>query len=408
MNNQRGKHEKKFPVWLICLIIFALIGVGVFFAIRKMAKSGNVPVLTNVPVESIESPAVTEAPAPTAEIIVEPEPAPTEEPAEETPALPEESAEPTPEPTPEPLTFDGQHVHTYADGVCTGCGQKPMFCKDFLPEQYYIEANHRGKLEKHAYTVKNYMGHGNETLDKTLLVYVPYGYDETKPYNVLVLMPSMSGDENEWLNRDYTYGDKVMNGKKILDNMFERGDCEPFLVVCPQLETLFCQGFLSGKLQMIDEIREYILPWVVENYSTWAKDGTPESLKEARNHFALGGPSDGALFTFEGGMRENFDLFASYMALSGNGQPWNTVAIIQQGDYRGLPIQCLFTGSGTYGDIQQNYTQIGYDYFVQNEPRLKEGVNAFHVEVEGEHEWKVWLTELYNAAPLLFQECSVV
>ena len=96
------------------------------------------------------------------------------------------------------------------------------------------------------------------------------------------------------------------------------------------------------------------------------------------------------------------------MALSGNGQPWNTVDIIQLDPYRTLPIQCLFTGAGSTNDWQQNYTQIGYDFFIQNEARLKEGINAWHIDVEGDHEWKVWLTGLYNALPLLFQESSVV
>jgi len=106
-------------------------------------------------------------------------------------------------------------------------------------------------------------------------------------------------------------------------------------------------------------------------------------------------------------MRKDFDLFGGYMALSGNGQPWNTVDMIQMEPFRDLPIQALFTGAGTYGDVQQYYTEIGYDHFLQYEPRLKDGVNAWRVDVEGEHEWKVWLTDLYNALPLLFQECTV-
>ncbi|MBR4473941.1 MAG: hypothetical protein IKS55_09925 [Oscillospiraceae bacterium] len=401
--------KRKFPIWLLCLILFALLGAGVYFGIRKVARSGNVPILTNVPVESFESPAVNEAPA--AEIVVEPEePEATEAPADESPALPEEKeeTEQETESEPEQLTKDGRHVHHYKDGVCTGCGKKPVFCTGFLPEQYYIEASEQGRLERYSYKAKNYIGYGDETLDKSMLIYVPCGYDESKPYNVLVLMPGGGGTENDWLNKDYTYGDKVMSGKKILDNMIQQGDCEPCIVVCPQLETVYSQGLISAIPQLSNELREFILPYIVENYSTYAKDSKPESLKEARSHFALGGLSDGALFTFEGGMRKDFDLFAGYMALSGNGQPWNTVDLIQKEPFKDLPIQCLFTGSGTYGDWQQNYTQVGYDYFLEKEPRVKDGVNAWHVEVDGEHEWKVWLTDLYNALPLLFQECSVV
>ena len=369
-----------------------------------------------MPVDSFETPAVT--PEPTAEIVVQPEdstPAQvsvTEEPESvvASDAAPDGSSEETPpEETaaPEELTKDGIHVHTYKDGVCTSCGKKPVFCTGFLPEQYYIDAKEQGELVRHSYKVKNYMGYGDPELDKVMLVYLPYGYDEAKPYNVLVLVPGAGGDQDSWLNCDYTYGEMVMNGKKIVDNMIEKGDCEPCIIVCPQLETVYCQGLLSAIPQLTDELRYDILPFIAENYSTYAKDGSEESLQEARSHFALGGLSNGALFTYEGGMRKDFDLFGGYMALSGNGQPWNTVDMIQMEPFRDLPIQALFTGAGTYGDVQQYYTEIGYDHFLQYEPRLKDGVNAWRVDVEGEHEWKVWLTDLYNALPLLFQECTV-
>ena len=63
--------KRKSYIWMICLLVFVLIGVGVFFAVRRAATSGVIPVLTNVPVESLETPAVTPEPAPSAEIIVE-------------------------------------------------------------------------------------------------------------------------------------------------------------------------------------------------------------------------------------------------------------------------------------------------------------------------------------------------
>ena len=403
--------KKRFPLWLFCLILFAVVTVIIGSNVRKLATSGVVPVVTSVPVEAYESPAVTNAQD--AQITVEPADIETETlPAEESPAIPAESEvsepEPSAEPEPEAPAEEGIHVHTYRDGVCTGCGQKPVFCTGFLPEEYYIPASNQGSLVRFAYTVTAYADHSNGTYNKELLIYLPYGYDETKPYNVLVLVPAGEGTENDWLNKDYQYGDYVINGKNIVDNMFEKGDCEPCIIVCPQVETPFCQGLTAGIYQMRDELRNNILPYIVDTYSTYASDSSLESLQAARSHFALGGPSNGALFVYEGGMRYNFDLFAGYMALSGNGQPWNTVDIIQLDPYRTLPIQCLFTGAGSTNDWQQNYTQIGYDFFIQNEARLKEGINAWHIDVEGDHEWKVWLTGLYNALPLLFQESSVV
>ena len=40
-------------------------------------------------------------------------------------------------------------------------------------------------------------------------------------------------------------------------------------------------------------ICEGVLPHLAEHYSTWAEDGSPEALKAARDHFALGGEAVG-------------------------------------------------------------------------------------------------------------------
>ena len=194
-----------------------------------------------------------------------------------------------------------------------------------------------------------------------------------------------------------------MCGRVILDNMFEKGICEPCIVVCPVTEIPQCQGLLASTNQLRQELREFILPYVAEHYSTYAEGGSLEAIQSARDHFGLGGLSNGALFVYEGGMRYNYDLFGSYAAFSGNGEPWTTVAVLTQTDrFKDLSMNCYFTGAGTQNDWQQNYTKIGYDYFLEHLPYLHEGKNAWHVDVEGEHEWKVWFTDLFNALPLMF------
>ena len=384
--------KSKFPVWLLCLLLFiALIAgcVAVFLPILQnrslaaAAKPSAAPSPTPVPVEETVVPEVDPTPVPTESsqaLIVAEEP------------------EPSPEPTPEPI-----HIHHYVDGLCEGCGQAPEFYTDFLPDEFYQETEQSGTVIHHEYNVTAYVNPGVGEYVKHLNIYLPYNYDENIPYDVLVLVHGGGGNEESWLNTTYDYGDIQMQGRVIFDNMFEKGVCKPCLIVCPEAETPYMQGLTAEIYQLRDELREYILPWVAENYSTYAKDGSLESLRAARDHFALGGFSNGALFVFEGGMRYNFDLFGSYAAFSGDGEPWITVRVIQSDEYADLPINCLFTGAGSSGDFQHNYTQIGYDYFIENEPRLTDGKNAFHVDVNGEHEWKVWFTDIFNALPLLFK-----
>ena len=102
-------------------------------------------------------------------------------------------------------------------------------------------------------------------------------------------------------------------------------------------------------------------------------------------------------------MRYNFDLFANYCAFSGNGEPWNTVTMIQSEEFADYPVNSFYAGAGTLNDWQQNYTKIGYDYFLERDTRFLEGETAWHVDVEGGHEWKVWYTCLYNAMQVMFQ-----
>ena len=187
------------------------------------------------------------------------------------------------------------------------------------------------------------------------------------------------------------------------DNIFEKGLAEPCIVVTPVTETKHVQGLTAGIVQMQDELRETILPYIVEHYSTYARDGSVTGLQAARSHFGLGGLSNGALFTYEGGMRHDFDLFGSYCAFSGNGEPWKTVSAIQKDEFAALPVDCLFTGAGSLNDWQQNYTKVGFEHFVEKDSRFVEGENAWNVDVNGGHEWKVWFTCLYNAMQVMFQ-----
>ena len=399
-------NRNTFPVWLACLLVFtALVTYFVVHIPRTLSQDTAAGIsLPEPPLSSTELvigaddseiaavPDVLSEPATDSEVAV------TNYSIEDT-ALPADLV------SDETLDVGSDiHIHRYRNGTCTECGASPEFLTGFLPEEYYQEATHQGTVSLHQYKIKAYANHGEGEFDKCFNVYLPYGYDESRPYDVLVLIHGGGGDQDSWLNTVYDYGDIQMCGRVIFDNIFEKGHAKPCIIVTPVTETNQCQGLTAGIYQMRDELREYILPYVAEHYSTYAADGSLESLQAARDHFGLGGLSNGALFVYEGGMRYNFDLFGSYAAFSGNGEPWITVAIIQDEAYANLPIRCYFTGAGTWNDLQENYTSIGYSYFLEKDSRLIDGKNAWHVNVEGEHEWKVWFTDMYNALPLMFQE----
>ena len=390
------------PLWLICILIF--VGIVGFFLIRlpsKLKLAENAQVEVTAPEPEVTEELVPEptpeaaAPADSSLLIVEG----TEEPETESGSAELVLTPEAPTPTPTP----GVHVHSFVKGVCSVCGAKPEFLTDWLPDEFYQESNHAGTVTAVEYDTKAFAAYDLLTYHKRMNVYLPYGYDETKPYNVLVLIHGQGDNEDDWLVDTHESGGHAMCGRVILDNIFEKGLAEPCIVVTPVTETKHVQGLTAGIVQMQDELRETILPYIVEHYSTYAKDGSAAGLLAARSHFGLGGLSNGALFTYEGGMRHDFDLFGSYCAFSGNGEPWKTVSAIQSDEFASLPVDCLFTGAGSLNDWQQNYTKIGFEHFVEKDSRFVEGENAWNVDVNGGHEWKVWFTCLYNAMQVMFQ-----
>ena len=390
------------PLWLICILIF--VGIVGFFLIRlpsklKPAENAQVEVTTPEPQATEElipsSTPETAAPEDSGVLIAEG----TEEPETESRSTELLVTPETPTPTPTP----GVHVHSFVKGVCSVCGAKPEFLTDWLPDEFYQETNHAGTVTAVEYDTKAFAAYDQLTYHKRMNIYLPYGYDETKPYNVLVLIHGQGDNEDDWLVETHESGGHAMCGRVILDNIFEKGLAEPCIVVTPVTETKHVQGLTAGIVQMQDELRETILPYIVEHYSTYARDGSAAGLQAARSHFGLGGLSNGALFTYEGGMRHDFDLFGSYCAFSGNGEPWKTVSAIQSDEFAALPVDCLFTGAGSLNDWQQNYTKIGFEHFLEKDSRFVEGENAWNVDVNGGHEWKVWFTCLYNAMQVMFQ-----
>ena len=99
---------------------------------------------------------------------------------------------------------------------------------ELIPIKYTTQRfSERGTIEQITYTTYDYFGDGSE-MEKQANVYLPYGYDSEKKYNVLYLMHGIGGDENEWGMTGNASKVKIM-----MDNLIYNGDIEPFIVVTP-------------------------------------------------------------------------------------------------------------------------------------------------------------------------------
>ena len=82
--------------------------------------------------------------------------------------------------------------------------------------------------EAPAYATNELLG-ADSTIEKTVQVYLPYGYDESKQYNVLYLLHGTGGNDEYWFKRE---GNGVVTCN-VLDNMIKDGLCDPVIVVTP-------------------------------------------------------------------------------------------------------------------------------------------------------------------------------
>ncbi|MHB8128595.1 MAG: sugar-binding protein [Mobilitalea sp.] len=182
--------------------------------------------------------------------------------------------------------------------------------KEFIavPDEYKKESKNQGTIESLEYSAANLK---NGTDVKKLNVYLPYGYnanDKNIKYNVLYLMHG--GGENE--NLIFGGPGQSKELKKILDNMIEKGDIEPLIVVTPT--------FYGGKNDTAffhEELINNIVPFVETKYHTYAGSADLKDLKASREHRAFGGFSMGAVTTWYTYIN-CLDYFKYYVPISGD------------------------------------------------------------------------------------------
>lgn len=316
-----------------------------------------------------------------------------------TPEQPEtQSPEPTPEVTPseQPSEEPEDTRIVKEDYVFEGPGIVAL--KDY-PAAYKEEATQRGSVEKLTYD------NGEE--EKYLHVYLPYGYkDSDKSYNVFFMMHGGNGRPEIYLQLD-----RSTALQKVIDNMIQNGDVEPFILVAP---TWNCAAL--GKTAPTDsgpltqrfaekELAQYVIPLIDATYRT---NATREG--RAFGGFSMGGVTTWYTFLYD------LEHIKYFVPMSGDcwllgqyasaEQSAATVAamadaVSEQG-YTGsdFTIYC-YTGTQDYA-LPNLAPQI---YAMQKHEMFTFGENTFFGTYPEAIHADTWArTYLYNTLPLLWQE----
>lgn len=303
---------------------------------------------------------------------------------------PEATATPVPTAAPT-VTLEPTHAPAKNEGI-------------EIPAEYRkLKKDAAGTVEEITYTTKDYYGTGEE-MTKPAYVYLPYGYDVEKQYNVLFLMHGGGGDETEWaIHTDFS------TVRLVLDNMIYYGDIEPCIVVVPNGRSGVYYGKHSDSANaFMDfglELRNDLIPYIDANYATYA-EYSPEGydLTASREHRAIAGFSFGGMQSINVGMCECLDIISYFGTFSPA-----TATYMAEDIAKRLEAFAPYEIGYIYeicGDRDTNCAAAGY-YALMPLTELTDkvvlGENLMLQIVPGGHETAVAKLGLYNFLQLIFK-----
>jgi len=260
-----------------------------------------------------------------------------------------------------------------------------------VPEKYDgIECPNPGKVETFTYETKAYATDSRK-VTKQAYVYLPYGYDETKEYDILYLMHGTGDDEAYWLEK-YSYN------KVMIDNLIYYDDIKPVIIVTP---TWYVEDDLPDDpdqltYSFIDELRNDLIPAVESTYATYAKSVSEEDLIASRNHRAFAGLSRGSATMFRSAYCGSLDYFSKFGAFSACMTTLDEFSVTWNDKNKDYTIDYLYNTSGTFDFLLDEHVK-NTEALLEAEKRLVENVNySFDIFPMDYHSIHSWHISLYN------------
>ena len=278
--------------------------------------------------------------------------------------------------------------HDYVNLVCTRCGEGPAFVETTTeyPADAAAPTDRKGKLE--TYHLPRTGGgivsgardpeayEDRKMLD--FVVYTPYGYDPAERYNVLILTPGAGHNAHYWLERA---------------NRVSSVAVDYYLHDGPEQSAVYFE----------QNLRWFILPFLAENYATYATVDEYGILVPSPEHFALVGASYGAMIGWQI-LPDCADLFSYWGLLSGAFKHnEEMIARINAGVGEETPIRMLYAGDGKlapgYSAYRNRIKQVTKECAC-----FEEGNNIIFLLAENtEHGFSTWNMGLYNCLQIFFR-----
>lgn len=266
--------------------------------------------------------------------------------------------------------------------------------------KYKTEIEQAGKVEKLEYNSYIYDDNGVKTADnkKYCYVYLPYGYDETKQYNVMYLMHGGGGSAESWIMES-----EGSTTKNMLDTMIAKKEIEPLIVVCA---TMYYQNDLKNGGSTVNfkyELRNDLMPAVEGKYATYAnKVTTVQSFRDSRDHRGFGGYSMGSATTYQSALIGALDYFSYFAPMHGGFINHNDVLdAVTKGEYKDYKINYILCCEGTLDSTYPEHLKLYHKLL--DSGAVREGINGDMLTLlYRKHNINAWQTDLYNALMRFF------
>lgn len=312
----------------------------------------------------------------------------------------------------------------------------PFITKIPMNPAYTEEVEHRGTVEKLTYTTHSYALEavadgsvvkvpvendtspsididalcGDQTefiIEKSLYVYLPYGYNPAQKYNVVYALHGTGATEDYWI------GDNIvgLTTRKLLDRMIDTGECAPCIVVTPTYYSIpegkkdMFPDFWDGDalanvwpMYFWKEMRNEIIPLIDTTYSTYGNE------PDARDHRGFVGLSRGSTTTVNSIILHCLDQFAYFGTFSGIWCDFDQfMATLESDEYRNLDIKFWYNGNGTADFALANHEEFCDKIRTEMSDRFEDGENFVWINFKGgTHAYNCWLPDLYNSLLVFF------
>jgi enterochelin esterase-like enzyme len=217
-------------------------------------------------------------------------------------------------------------------------------------------------------------------------VYTPPGYSQDQKYPVLYLLHGIGGDENEWTRHGAP--------DAILDNLYADGKAVPMIVVLPNGRAATdvtardpiprqSPAFAAFEKDLLVDL----IPFIEKTYS----------VKSDRESRALAGLSMGGGQSLNFGLG-NLDAFAWVGGFSSAPNTKPPAELVSDPEEATKKLKLLYVACGD----QDRLFRISEG--VHNLLAEKQVPHVYNVIPGGGHDFKVWKSDLYHFAQLLFRE----